>query len=64
MDWQTIETAPSGKWVLAYNQNTNWPNDYEDCYWIAIKENGEFTIMLDGQKCNPTHWMPLPKPPN
>jgi hypothetical protein len=56
-DWQPIETAPLGEWVLV---------------WSAVDEHVTFGITNDGSKwweanrddqLFPTHWMSLPAPP-
>lgn len=59
MDWQPIETAPketpvliwNGEWVLIGEQ-------WGDTPW---SEWGNEADALNGRQ--PTHWMPLPDPP-
>ena len=58
MTWQKIETAPEdGTFILGINEG-DWPEmaviawDKEKEYWWW----GEYTFY-------PTHWMPLPPPP-
>jgi hypothetical protein len=66
-EWQQIETAPKdGTAFLAY-----WLRRYPDGtryeaitpYVVAFYERGRFWpyYLEDDQ---PTHWMPLPEPPN
>ena len=55
MTWQPIETAPKdGRFILAWS-------DY-DCTFIGIF-NGTWWIDDHDNICRPTHWMPLPAPP-
>ncbi len=64
MSWQPIETAPKGIRIILYLPRIDgvvighWhqPGNPEcQGFWVG-----------DGllHKKNPTHWMPLPKPPN
>lgn len=63
-EWKPIESAPRNLHVLTYNAKSNYPHLVEECCWIAeCDEDGDWVIMLDGQICEPTHWMPLPPPP-
>ncbi len=52
--WQPIETAPSGKVLLYYPEQTGRDALSE---WIIIGLGKAETFR------KPTHWMPLPKPP-
>ena len=58
-DWQPIETAPTdGKESLVYTTGAGIVVMYWDDY------KGEWTTGLDdGGGLEPTHWMPLPPPP-
>ena len=67
-EWQSIETAPRDKWILAW-----WPESLEwgpeECiapaYWREYKgESGRFQDVSDAFIYQPTHWMPLPPPPS
>jgi hypothetical protein len=70
--WQPIETAPKdGSWVLGYDAKSAYPDMACETMWIVRHGNGggwsggrDWEILLDGQYCKPTHWMPLPEPPN
>lgn len=61
MSWQPIETAPKdGTVVIGYDPSGAY----------ATRSGFEFMRWLDGQWCDPethrmypTHWMPLPDPP-
>lgn len=62
MEWQLIETAPKdGTHVLVFMYG-----DMTTAYWDG--ETWELSIASDGpvesNEVNPTHWMPLPTPPN
>ena len=60
-DWREIETAPKdGREVLVYDETfhtieiAGWHvDDYDEGGW----QTGDFGT------CEPTHWMPLPEPP-
>ena len=56
MEWQPIETAPSGIPVLCFIE----------AGWIEgmILVDSKWRYLCDGQTSRtPTHWMPLPAPP-
>jgi hypothetical protein len=60
--WQPIETAPrDGEYFLAWNGNWRglarfWEPNYEgDPPWVD--ETTQYIVP------EPTHWMPLPEPP-
>ena len=56
MGWQPIETAPrDGAAVLVYDENLT--------YEIAYRYRAEWRYGPKGYSCKPTHWMPLPAPP-
>jgi hypothetical protein len=58
--WQPIETAPKDDFILASTVGAKLPMVAlydEDDGWIAL--NGAFK-----RDWKPTHWMPLPAPPN
>jgi hypothetical protein len=70
-DWQPIETAPKGDDpkdadgppIILWQKG--WPHGYEG-YWYAYgqawwpaNEDSEY-----GYELYPSHWMPLPTPPN
>lgn len=62
MEWKPIETAPKdGTKFLSYEKA--W-NEYIVCYW---DRSSFMAISIDQFGCNepvePTHWMPLPTPP-
>lgn len=59
-DWQPIETAPkNGSCILAWCEQYHSP--------VTMKYYGNLGWMIDydlgRMKYQPTHWMPLPKPP-
>lgn len=62
MEWQPISTAPLGPRILTYDPeigqtvaSAGWRNESPEVIkWEVLND---ITI-------NPSHWMPLPKPPN
>lgn len=75
-DWQPIETAPEDEQILVWSPaESRWDNGMAAPVWTVVKsvmEDGEadFFIEHDGdggymswQSAHPTHWMPLPDPP-
>lgn len=71
MKWQPIETAPIDKPVIVAVKPTGWVGW---CMAVAFRdsENELAWTMDDGHSyfpclrrelANPTHWMPLPMPP-
>ena len=57
--WQKIETAPAtANNVLAFSESGNMK--IETGFWLI---NMLHAANIDGEKCNYTHWMPLPTPP-
>lgn len=61
MEWQPIETAPeAGGRVLVYNPVVGvYSTEYSKGEWPLRCWNGEPGTWFP----RPTHWMPLPKPP-
>ena len=75
--WQPIESAPRcGEPVLLYKPDErmvgpytaagywgSWPGEPDG--WIAVggKPLGYFSQVTHSRQGDPTHWMPLPKPP-
>jgi len=63
MEWQPIETAPRG-WedIILFDPNAN---GREVCAgYFSEKDGGKNCWMsADGYQVRPTHWMPLPEPP-
>ena len=72
-DWQPIETAPKNKHLLFFGQQEHSQNDsvtYKgpmifSGYWDEMDESWcARGSTWEGPFFNPTHWMPLPEPPN
>lgn len=59
-EWQTIESAPKEGTKILATRNYNMPQPYEIIWW----HNGGWNAN-NALSCfpDPTHWMPLPKPP-
>ena len=56
--WQPIATAPKDKIrILVYEKHYS---DISIAYWAS---EGYWLCLVEGQKIEPTHWMPLPEPP-
>jgi hypothetical protein len=69
MKWQPIETAPKdGAECLVYGK---WEGEVYGAYkgllaGVASFNYGQWSLTLGdcySCTCNPTHWMPLPPPP-
>lgn len=60
-EWQLIETAPRDGAFLAFCD----AEIIEDRYVVAMwdRNDGEFYRPFDDEFICPTHWMPLPEPP-
>ena len=59
-EWQPIETAPrDGTEILAAQlvRETEWIRQV--CVFFA----GEWMVSWDHRSMDPSHWMPLPEPP-
>lgn len=72
--WQPIETAPrDGKWILAVKKNfipavARWDKSRGSFEFMEpdyYAEEEHYLAYLDQtDPWDPTHWMPLPEPPN
>jgi hypothetical protein len=61
MEWQPIDTAPKdGELILLFSPKGRGYLIDIGHWWFRDKWERE----LGGAKLNPTHWIPLPKPPN
>ena len=63
LQWQPIETAPEieGEWFLIYGISPFYGTG-EVSIGGYCEDKKVFEDITD-QNINPTHWMPLPKPP-
>ena len=71
-EWQPIETAPKdGDYVLVSNGRGVWVARFKDVYqsgwkpacpWQSMMLNHDHIPSVE-RKGHPTHWMPLPEPP-
>jgi hypothetical protein len=59
MQWQPIETAPKGGWILGFGDG---PSTLLCAYLMEWDGEGWAEIYSDALMA-PTHWMPLPPPP-
>lgn len=72
-EWKKIETAPKdGRWVLIYGgKSIHDPRDGSrtfECICDTVIQaflnpSGKWEGMVDGWTYTPTHWHPLPPPP-
>lgn len=64
MDWQPIETAPVGEWVLITGPACRTSARHMVAR-LLIHPTREWESADDGYRVymNPTGWMPLPAPP-
>ncbi len=70
MDWKPIETAPKDEsYVLVKQSDVLEPSIYVACFDPAWGGDG-WWLVCDGKNAElplrgpePTHWLPLPKPP-
>lgn len=68
MTWQPIETAPRAKHVLVAHAGQRWIRlgwhfpGLNRWYYSGSSERNERAEADDNDK--PTHWMPLPEPPD
>lgn len=65
-EWQPIETAPTDKEVLLACLGHDGLRIGQKMYTEDTKSdllNTCWVIASSGNVCQPTHWMPLPKPP-
>jgi hypothetical protein len=76
MNWQPIETAPQdGTPLWLFVDKTRfgkrlllgwWDTSYIDedqPSWTILRKDGSVDFLLDAYGQIPTHWMPLPFPP-
>jgi hypothetical protein len=76
MEWQPIETAPKDKIVLLAHEYggkrlvTQCAYSFEKGFWWPISEYAAICenlapsgAVMTFMVINPTHWMPLPPPP-
>lgn len=70
MEWQPIETAPVGEWILAAPRNGSPAN----IVWLEVSAGTKERMWFDVPPLKPnakyyrdgtfTHWMPLPTNPS
>jgi hypothetical protein len=69
MEWQPIETAPVGEWLLCRRAGQQLPFVIRQCaegeWEFADGEDEDGTLYLRcwNEDFNPTHWMPIPVAP-
>lgn len=72
MNWQPIETAPKGPWIIAFDglivQPVKWADDditspYKGWAYATHDWGGVLYEGFNEVKIQPTHWMPLPDAP-
>lgn len=76
-EWQAIETAPrDGVLVLLWQEDqgfgVGYYSEYTEEWWEAVDDETQklqqetevhLTSFSEGLLYSPTHWMPLPEPP-
>lgn len=69
MEWQPIETAPRREYVLVTKKDSDW-QPVSALYGIGNIHIGEgwysdyYKSASELLPFDPTHWQPLPKPPD
>lgn len=65
MKWQPIETAPKdGTDILVFTDRGVFEAAFVgDSYWEFAVADFHGCLCCSGNGDNPTHWMPLPQPP-
>jgi len=61
MEWQPIDTAPRVRGAIYLGWSEDWRTP-ETIDWDEV--SGKWCIPFLRPKAQPTHWMPLPEPPN
>jgi hypothetical protein len=63
--WQPIETAPKdGTRVLVFEATYGMAVAAWDSYWQWVERGADYATEVWGNgTIEPTHWMPLPQPP-
>jgi hypothetical protein len=64
MEWQPIETAPKGRAVLVACE-FDYPGDWRIKLGSYLPDHPDqfHGWLIHGASWKPTHWMPLPQPP-
>ena len=68
MEWQPIETAPKdGRYIFIFLptslRDTAFPVNPRKAQWQTELDEWSVDGLLSSTAPQPTHWMPLPKPP-
>lgn len=63
MEWISVKDRLPENWqlVIMYQKLSKYDNTLDIA--IGSYANGKFHILWPEERRNPTHWMPLPKPP-
>jgi len=64
MEWQPIKTAPKVGRIWAFNGDQGVMSWSEGDEWALWAWAEELLSDVDPSPVQPTHWMPLPEPPN
>ena len=64
MQWQPIETAPKDETEILLFCSAGPLSDMGLCYWRDDEQMTGWTWGAGNRFNNPTHWMPLPAPPD
>ena len=66
MTWQPIDTAPKTGWIMVTSPHWNIKHPVVECFATIVRWSPRLGLWLseDGGDVNqPTHWQPLPEPP-
>jgi len=64
-EWRTIDSAPrDGTWIIIWDGTSVHQASYSERWHGWFDTYGLYEDPWEGNKSHPTHWMPLPAPPD